>query len=136
MTAGKKINEAERILEQMQNSTGTNLQDNLNKFVSTIHDIFSQLLDDYNKKFDVGIKGIGLDKFKSKARKAGKIDAIKFLIWYEKEYKKIKDDQYCGPFLEKNPVSLDQSNPAGLLDSCSKVLNEAKKITYYAYENF
>lgn len=135
MTAIKKISEAEEILQKMRNASGKELEDNFRAFASTIPEIFSHLLDEYNKKFGLKIERIGLEKFKSKAKKAGNLGAIRFLIWYEKEYRKIRDDETCGVFLEKER-ELEFSNLQNGLDSCSEILNKAKEISYHAYENF
>lgn len=135
MTATKKISEAEEILQKMRNATGKELEDNFRVFVSTIPEIFSHLLDEYNKKFGLNIQGIGLEKFKSRAKKASNLDAIRFLIWYEKEYRKIRDDEACGVFLEKMR-DLEFSDLQNGIDSCSEILNKAKEISYHAYENF
>lgn len=135
VTATKKISEAEEILQKMRNASGKELEDNFRVFASTIPEIFSHLLDEYNKKFGLKIEKMGLEKFKSRAKKAGKLDAIRFIIWYEKEYRKIRDDEICGVFLERER-DLEFSNLQDGLNSCSEVLNKAREISYYAYENF
>lgn len=135
MTAIKKISETEEILQKMRNASGKELEDNFRVFASTIPEIFSHLLDEYSKKFGLKIERIGLEKFKSRAKKAGKLDAIRFLIWYEKEYRKIRDDEVCGIFLEKGR-DLKFADLQNGLDSCSEILNKAKEVSYYAYENF
>ena len=92
MTATRKIKEAETILSGLQNLSGEDLQTHLDNFLRTIREIFSHLLDEYNVKFDCKIERINLEKFKVRAKKMGKLEAINFLIWYEKEYRRIKDD--------------------------------------------
>lgn len=132
MSAARKISEAEETLIKIQN-TPRNFKLELENFVRTINDVFLQLLDEYNVKFGLGIKRIGFEKFRSVAKKAGKIDAINFLIWYEKEYKKIRDDPELGKFLEKEfTIQEDQHT----IRSCSALLDRVKNMTYYAYENF
>lgn len=132
MSAARKISEAEEILIKIQN-TPSNFKLELENFVRTINDVFLRLLDEYNVKFGLGIKRIGFEKFKSIAKKAGKIDAINFLIWYEKEYKKLRDDPEFGKFLEKEFTIQEDHD---IIRSCSALLDRVKNMTYYAYENF
>jgi 2-oxoglutarate dehydrogenase complex dehydrogenase (E1) component-like enzyme len=133
MTASKKISEAQTILHKMQN-TSQDIHLDTNNFVRTIHDMFSHLLDEYNVKFGLEMNHVNLEKFKSYARKTGKIEAINFLIWYEKEYKKLRNNQEFGKLLEKEYVPT--KNNADVVRLCSILLDEAKKMAYYAYENF
>ena len=134
MTATRKIKEAETILSGLQNLSGEDLQTHLDNFLRTIREIFSHLLDEYNVKFDCKIERINLEKFKVRAKKMGKLEAINFLIWYEKEYRRIKDDSVFGYLLERDNV--DVSEPGAIINSCSMLLNEIKSMTYHAYENF
>lgn len=128
MSAARKISEAESILAKLQNSQEKFEFEN---FISTIHEVFSHLLDEYNVKFGLKISKIGLEKFKTVAKKAGKIDAINFLIWYEKEYKKLRNDPEIGQYLER-----EYQMPTDMITICTKLLDETRKIAYYAYENF
>ena len=134
MTAAKKISEYEIILQKMQNLSEQETQVELHSFVKNIHEIFLHLLDEYNVKFSLKIERIGLEKFKSVAKKAGKIDAINFLIWYEREYKKLRNDPEFGKILKREHATLESKSD--IIRICSALLNEAKKMSYYAYENF
>ena len=134
MTAAKKISESEIILQKMQNLSEQETQVELHSFVKNIHEIFLHLLDEYNVKFSLKIERIGLEKFKSVAKKAGKIDAINFLIWYEREYKKLRNDPEFGKILEREHATLESKSD--IIRICSALLSEAKKMSYYAYENF
>lgn len=135
MTAAKKITEAEQILAKLQKSSGKDFQVEFSNFVRTIHEMFSHLLDEYNKKFDLRIDRIGLEKFKSMAKKLKRIEIIDFLIWYEREYRNIKNERY-GYLLEKNNSNFDLQNSADVIEDCSSLLNRAKAMAYHAYENF
>lgn len=134
MTATRKITEAENILADLQNLPSEDFHVQLNNFLKTIHEIFSHLLDEYNIKFDCKVERINLAKFKVKAKKLGKLDAINFLIWYEKEYRQIKNNSTFGYLLERDDV--DSSSHSDIISACSMLLNEAKSLTYRAYENF
>lgn len=134
MTATKKISESEIILQKMHSLSEQEIQVELHSFVKNIHEVFLHLLDEYNVKFSLKIERIGLEKFKSVAKKTGKIDAINFLIWYEKEYKKLRNDPEFGKILEREHTTLE--NKSDIIRICSTLLNEAKKISYHAYENF
>ncbi len=137
MTAARKLTEAEDILIKMQMSTGKEFQLELRNFIKTMHDVFSHLLDEYNNKFGLKIEKIGLNTFKAKAKKLSKIDAINFLIWYEKEYQKIKSDEVCGHLLEKkDDLSFDFSNIDNDIAAFSLLLDKTRTMTYFAYENF
>ena len=77
MTTAQKISEAEKILAELDSAEKFQI------FLQIIHEIFLHLLDEYNLKFGLKINKIGLEKFKSVAKKSANIDAINFLIWYE-----------------------------------------------------
>jgi hypothetical protein len=128
MSAARKISDAEIILAKLKNSQEKSEFEN---FIKTIHDVFSHLLDEYNVKFGLKINKIGLEKFKTVAKRAGKIDAINFLIWYEKEYKKLRNDPEIGKYLER-----EYQMPQDMSTTCTRLLDETRKIAYYAYENF
>ena len=133
MSATRKISEAENILTKISLSEG-GFRPEFENFVKTIHDVFLHLLDEYNVKFDLKIDRIGLEKFKTVAKKTGKINAINFLIWYEKEYKKLRNDPEVGIFLEKE-FSIPE-NHTKALELGAILLEKTKNLTYYAYENF
>ncbi|NDB92953.1 MAG: hypothetical protein EB149_08120, partial [Thaumarchaeota archaeon] len=73
MTATKKISESEIILQKMHSLSEQEIQVELHSFVKNIHEVFLHLLDEYNVKFALKIERIGLEKFKSVAKKTGKI---------------------------------------------------------------
>lgn len=138
MSAIKKITEAENILIKLQElSSNTEFQLEVSNFIKTIYDAFSHLLNEYNKKFGLSIDRISFEKFKIKAKKLGNINAINFLIWYEKEYRKIKDDKICGYLLDRTDnLSFDISNSNTIINACSLLLNKTRTLAYNAYENF
>ena len=137
MTAIRKITEAETILNRL----GTNaeeFQSDLNLFVKTIQEIFTNLLEEYNTKFDFKLKHMSLEKFKKNARKFGRLDAINFLIWYEKEYHRIKDDTMFDFLFGDNTeheIVLKKS-AEDIKSTCNLLLDRIRQMTYYAYENF
>ena len=137
MTAIRKITEAEIILNRLGANTGE-FQSDLNLFLNTIREIFTNLLEEYNTKFDFKLKHVSLEKFKKNARKIGRLDAINFLIWYEREYHKIKDDKMFDFLFEGNieqGIVLKKS-AEDVKSTCSLLLNRIRQMTYYAYENF
>jgi hypothetical protein len=133
MTAARKIAEAEAILAKMHGLSGDELRGALGDFVRTIHETFSHLLEEYNLKFGCKIDKVSLEKFKTKAKKTGNINAINFLIWYEKEYKKIRDGP-AGSLLERD-FSPDNTD-SDIVSTCSILLDGARATSYNAYENF
>ena len=136
MTAIRKITEAEIILNRL-GADDKELQSDLNLFVKTIREIFTSLLEEYNTKFDFKLKHMSLEKFKKNAKKFGRLDAINFLIWYEKEYHKIKDDTMFDFLLKdgiEQGVVLKKSED--IKRTCSLLLDRIRQMTYYAYENF
>ena len=134
MTASKKITDAEKILQKIQNLSEQESRIELNNFVKIIHDVFLHLLDEYNVKFGLKIERVGIEKFKSVAKKSGRIEVINFLIWYEREYKKLRNNPELGKLLEKDYIATENNDDVTKL--CSTLLDETKKIAYYAYENF
>ncbi|MEM3170474.1 MAG: hypothetical protein QW838_06850 [Candidatus Nitrosotenuis sp.] len=132
MTAARKISEAESMLVKMKKLPDEKISLELDSFLRVIHDIFSHLLDEYNIKFGCNIDRIGLEKFKVKAKKTGNLDAINFLIWYEKEYKRLRDNPEFGHLLDKE----QPTNNADIVQMCSNLLKEVKSMVFYAYENF
>lgn len=137
MTATRKITESENILAKLQNLSNEQFWLELDNFIKTVHDVFSHLLEEYNVKFDCKVERISLEKFKVKAKKTGNIGAINFLIWYEKEYKKIRNNSEFGYLLERNgDHNHDNTNHTNIINACIMLLNETKAMAYYAYENF
>lgn len=137
MTAIRKINEAEIILNRLGSNT-EEFQSDLNLFVKIIHEIFTHLLEEYNTKFGFNLKHMSLEKFKKNARKLGRLDAINFLIWYEKEYRKIKNDTMFDFLLSvdiEQEIVFKESVEDGK-KVCSLLLDRIRQMTYYAYENF
>jgi hypothetical protein len=134
MTATRKIAEAEALLAKMRGLSGDELKSALGDFLRTIHDVFSHLLEEYNLKFDCKLDRAGLEKFKVTAKKMGKVGAINFLIWYEKEYKKLRDNPEFGSLLEKNYEAGYADHD--IVNACSMLLDETRSMAYRAYENF
>lgn len=137
MTAIRKINEAEIILNRLGSNT-EEFQSDLNLFVKIIHEIFTHLLEEYNTKFGFNLKHMSLEKFKKNARKLGRLDAINFLIWYEKEYRKIKNDTMFD-FLLSEDIEQEIVFKESVEDGkkvCNLLLDRIRQMTYYAYENF
>lgn len=133
MTATRKLTEAEDIFLKLNNSPDEEFDSVLRKFITSIHETFLHLLDEYNLKFDCKLERISLDRFKSAAKKQGNLKAIKFLIWYEREYRKIKDNVEFGALLDKDYTPNQKEQVTSL---CSKLLSETKFMVYSAYENF
>ncbi|MFM7795721.1 MAG: hypothetical protein ACKO7N_03060 [Candidatus Nitrosotenuis sp.] len=125
MTTAQKISEAEKILAELDSAEKFQI------FLQIIHEIFLHLLDEYNLKFGLKINKIGLEKFKSVAKKSANIDAINFLIWYDKEYKNFRNDPKLGQFLEK-----EYTVPENMRKTGSLLLDETRKIVYHAYEKY
>ncbi|MEM3065561.1 MAG: hypothetical protein QW177_09380 [Candidatus Nitrosotenuis sp.] len=131
MTAARKIFEAESILAKMERSEKIGSESV--SFLGVIHDVFSHLLDEYSIKFGCSADRIGLEKFKAKAKKTGNLNAINFLIWYEKEYKKLRDNPEFGHLLDKE---MPTGTEGDIVRTCSNLLKETKSVVFYAYENF
>ncbi|MGI0003891.1 MAG: hypothetical protein ACREAX_01205 [Candidatus Nitrosotenuis sp.] len=137
MTAARKIAEAENIFAKMRSLPDDEFRVILYDFVKIIHAVFLHLLEEYNLKFDCKLDRASLEKFKVKAKRMGKIEAINFLIWYEREYRRIRSEPMFGSMLERDGMLVqDISNRNDVLDACSALLNEVKTMTYHAYENF
>ena len=136
MTAIRKITEAEIILNRL-GANAEEFQSDLNLFLKTIREIFTNLLEEYNTKFDFKLKHVSLEKFKKNAKRSGRLDAINFLIWYEKEYHKIKDDTVFD-FLLKDGIEqgIILKKSEDIKRTCSLLLDRIRQMTYYAYENF
>jgi hypothetical protein len=134
MTATRKIAEAEAILARMHVQSGEGFQATLGDFLNAVHDVFSHLLDEYNLKFDCKIDRVSLEKFKTKAKKMGNINAINFLIWYDKEYRRVRDGP-SGHLLEKYYLP-NYADRDGIINGCTALLNDARAMAYNAYENF
>ena len=133
MTAFRKITEAENILADLKKLSDDEFKQKLENFVKTVNDVFLHLLDEYNVKFGLKIQRVGIEKFKVVAKKTGKVEAINFLIWYEKEYRRLRNNSKFGHFLEENYTIQDINFD---INSCVDIMEATKKMVYYAYENF
>src|SRR5574338_1176790 len=110
VAASRKILEAEKILTNLEKTADAEFDKELKNFVRTINDVFLHLLDEYNVKFDLKIQRVGLEKFKTTAKKLGKIEAINFLIWYDREYKRIRNNPIFEQKSEKEDTK-SHNNP-------------------------
>ncbi|WP_268541882.1 hypothetical protein [Candidatus Nitrosotenuis cloacae] len=134
MSAARRIADAERILEEIR-SAKKDATSQIMEFLKAIQESYTDLLEEYNKKFDCKIDRIGLDKFKAKAKKTGNVNAISFLMWYEREYRRIRNDSELGRLLERDLAEIDLSTDK-IIDLCSLLLENTRRIVYHAYENF
>ena len=134
MSAARRIADAERILEEIR-SAKKDATSQIREFLKTIQESYTDLLEEYNKKFDCKIDRVGLDKFKAKAKKTGNVNAISFLMWYEREYRRIRNDSELGRLLERDLAEIDLSTDK-IIDLCSLLLENTRRIVYHAYENF
>lgn len=127
MGAAKKLDEAQQELSLLT----TTKDPKITRFVRIIQDVYDTLLDEYSKKFGCGSGRTSLAKFKTSAKKAGNVHAINFLIWYEKEFRSVRNDPLVGNLLDSN--SQHDSND---IKSCSILLELTRNLVYHAYENF
>lgn len=134
MSTSRKISEAENILEKMKIQPSTDFKIQCKDFCKIVNEIFLDFSDEYAVKFGFQANHTSFEKFKVLAKKAGKIEAINFLIWYEKEYKRLRNDPTFGNLLEKEPSMPE--NQHDTIRTCSALLDEIKNTIYYAYENF
>ena len=134
MSTSRHISTAENILLKIKNPSNPDYKSEVRNFIKIMNEIFLNFLDEYNLKFRLEIKHVSFEKFKTVAKKTGNINAINFLIWYEKEYKKLKNESEIGMLLEKEVEIPPNQNDA--TKKCSMLLDEIKKLIYYAYENF
>ena len=134
MGTSRQISTAENILMKINDPSNKDYESEVKNFIKVLNDIFLNFLDEYNLKFGLKINHISFEKFKTVAKKEGKIEAINFLIWYEKEYKKLKNNPEIGSLLEKKSETPISHNDA--INKCSTLLDEIKKLVYYAYSNF
>jgi hypothetical protein len=128
MSAAKKLDDAQRILERIRDEKVRSVAE----FTQAIHNVYSSLLDEYNKKFACHAGHISLAKFKSSAKKTGNVQAISFLIWYEGEFRAIRNDPKLGFLLDSTEVNSSQET----LQSCTELLKRTRELVYHAYENY
>lgn len=134
MSTSRQITNAENILLSIKDPSNLEYKSEVRDFIKLINEILLNFLEEYNLKFGLEINHISFEKFKSVAKKIGKIDAINFLIWYEKEYKKLKNDPEIGILFEREfEMPFSQKDVS---EKCAVLLDEIKKLIYYAYGNF
>ena len=134
MSTSRQITNAENILLSIKDPSNLEYKSEVRDFIKLINEILLNFLEEYNLKFGLEINHISFEKFKSVAKKTGKIEAINFLIWYEKEYKKLKNDPDIGILFEREfEMPFSQKDVS---EKCSMLLDEIKKLIYYAYGNF
>ncbi len=107
MTADEKIGEAERWLDKIKDSEHrkdrTELKDNVSTFLNCANSIPDHLLEEYNKKFNLGITlndKLSPSTFEDAAKKQKNTQATKFISEFKKEKKKIESDP-VGKILKK-----------------------------------
>jgi len=99
MTADGKIGEAERWLDKIKNSEHrkdqTDLKDNVSAFLNCANSIPDHLLEEYNKKFKLGITfndKLYPNTFEDKAKMKNNQKALNFISSFKKEKLKVESD--------------------------------------------
>lgn len=99
MTADEKIDESERWFAKIQNSehrkNRTELEDNIKAFLNSVNSIPDHLLEEYNKKFNLGIDlkdNLYPRTFEEIATQKGNQAALKFISTFKKEKGKVESD--------------------------------------------
>lgn len=129
MSAVRKLDDAQKSLSILKSSL---TDSSLAGFVKNIHETYDALLDEYSKKFGCGIGRTSLAKFKTNAKRNGNVDAINFLIWYEREFRTVRNDPRVSFLLESNTHHISDN----ILESCSTLLEITRNLVYHAYESF
>jgi len=107
MTADEKIGEAERWLDKIKDSEHrkdrTELKDNVNAFLNCANSIPDHLLEEYNKKFKLGItlnKKLHPRAFEVEAKNNNNQKALDFISSFKKEKSKV-ESHHVGKILTK-----------------------------------
>jgi len=97
MTADEKIDEAERWLDKIRNSghrtDRTELKDNVTAFLNSVNSIPDHLLEEYNKKFNLGITftdKLYPSTFEDEAKKNKNQKALNIISSFKKEKSKVE----------------------------------------------
>ena len=88
----EKVNEANFFKDKIDEnySKFPDVEFYFNAFLHSCYSIPNHLLEDYNKKFGLGIiECLNVNSFKEKAKKLDKTDAVEFISWYSAEVKKL-----------------------------------------------
>jgi len=107
MSSDEKISETERWLKKIQNSEHrkdrTELKDNVSAFLNCVNSIPDYLLEEYNKKFQLGITlndKLYPSDFKREANQQNNKKALQFILDFKSEKNKIESDS-VGKILTK-----------------------------------
>ena len=99
MTSDEKIGEAERWLTKIRNSehrkNRIELEDNIKAFLNSVNSIPDHLLEEYNKKFNLGINlenKLYPKSFEKIAKQNGNQDALDFISTFKEEKGKVESD--------------------------------------------
>src|SRR3989344_381277 len=95
MSVVDKIKEAKFFLDKINENYDVfpDVQYYFNAFLNSSYSIPAHLLEDYNKKYVLGIKSdqkLSVKAFEQQAKKLNKTDAIVFILWYKQSITKIK----------------------------------------------
>lgn len=91
---------------QLENSNEIRYE--LEDFLTAIRSVPDHLLEDYNKKYAVGISlhdELHLKNFKREAKRHGNTDAMNFAQWYEKRFATFYREHVCSFLKDKRDVS-------------------------------
>lgn len=109
MTAIEKIKESSYNLNNLKNADKWSevYFYTFNCFIASARSILDHLLEDYNKKYNLGID-LEVHDLKSAFHKKakGKPDAEQFIEWYEDEYKKIIDEPNYRTLIKQRNIIL------------------------------
>lgn len=130
MSAARKLDDAKTVLDSMLKEGSAS---RIPEFSKAVREACDALLDEYSKKFACKTGHTSLSRFKANAKKLGNVNAISFLIWYEKEFRAIRGDAAVGFLFEEkhDPGPYDDA-----MKSCSELLERTRNLVYQAYERF
>src|SRR3989442_10542068 len=97
MSSTDKVKEAMFFYQKINEnySVFPDVQYFFNAFLNSCFSIPAHLLEEYNKKYDLGITladKLTVKDFRQKAKELKKTDALEFISWYEQKLKKVNSD--------------------------------------------
>ena len=119
MTAKGKLKKAKSSLDKLhfliqkdksgESVNSEEIHSELESFLTAMRSVPDHLLEDYNKKYSLGIPlttPLYSSNFKGKARTLGNRDALNFIDWYETEMAILKNDAICSFLINQRDISI------------------------------
>lgn len=105
-------------------------------FLANVRSILDVMLEDFNKKFRLGIsltEDLYPSTFEKRARQQGNQEAMAFISWWKTRMAQVKSS-YVGPLFEKRDISIHRKTVAPDLKKINLIAKDSTSLTITVHD--